>query len=102
MRHFRQFKQYPAQTGSYAVKVKNGRGWHAYDVARLPISVGQSYHEGEKFKATLRWLQPRFKKIVICVNDTLQRHNFSNISDNEAFFKAEAAGREWIERNIQL
>ena len=46
--------QYPPQDGAYAVKVKNGAGWNAFDTARLQISVGQPYHEGDKLAALLR------------------------------------------------
>ncbi len=97
--------QYPAQTGVYSVKVKNGRGWDIYNTARLQISVGQEYHEGEKFKATIDWARHRFKKVVVCVNDTLQRFNYlyqDGSSESDAFNKAEAAGREWVERNLSI
>lgn len=86
---------------TYKVKVKNGAGWRAFDTARIHISVGQQYHEGEKFKATVDWAKDRFERVIICVNDTLQRHNMEEImTPAEAFLAAEAAGREWIERNI--
>lgn len=86
----------------YIVKVKNGAGWRAFDNARLQISVGQEYHEGEKFLATLQWAGERFKKVTICVNDTLQRHNleFEGSAPETAYMLSEEAGRCWIERNI--
>lgn len=95
-------KQYPPQTGVYAVKVKTGASWQNFDTARLQISVGQAYHESEKLKATFNWVGQRFEKIIICANDTLQRFNFEmeGLSAEEAFDRAESAGREWIERNI--
>ena len=96
-------KIYPSQLGSYIVKVKNGSAWHSYDTARLQISVGMPYHEGDKFKATIDWAKYRFKKVVICVNDTLQRYNLMlspHVSEQEAFFRSMEAGRLWIERNI--
>jgi len=96
--------QFPAQTGTYAVKVKSGNGWRAYSTARFQISVGQEYHEGDKFLATMQWAAHRFDKVVICVNDTLQRYNYMHqfgLSELEAKSRAETAGREWIERNIQ-
>lgn len=96
--------QYPPQNGTYAVKVKNGAGWKTFDTARFQISVGQSYHEGEKLEATLEWAKHRFDRIIICVNDTLQRHNliFSGLSEKDAFAQSEAAGREWIARNRHI
>ena len=97
--------QYPAQTGKYAVKVKYGGGWSSFKTARFHISVGQEYHEGEKFKATMDWAKHRFEKVVICVNDTLQRHNYaysSDLSSEEAFRQSEAMGEEWIQRNLPV
>ena len=95
--------QYPPQIGTYSVKVKSGASWKAYKHARFQISVGQEYHESEKFKATMEWAKHRFDKVIICVNDTLQRYNFicnEGLQDLEAHTKAEAQGREWVERNI--
>lgn len=95
----RDFKSFPPQTGQYVVRVKNGAGWHAYDVARFHISVGQEYHEGDKFKATMDWAKSRFEKVIICVNDTLQRHNFSYLSKFQAFDYALKEGDLWLDRN---
>lgn len=94
-------KQYPPQNGYYAVKVKNGAGWSGYSDARLQISVGQEYHEGEKLNATFNWVADRFDTVTVCVNDTLQRfnHMFTGMSEEEAYSKSESDGREWIERN---
>lgn len=95
-------RQYPAQTGSYAVKVKNGRGWDAFDTARLQISVGQEYHEGEKFRATVEWAKHRFDKVIICVNDTLQRFNDryqTMLEEADAFARTREEGAAWIARN---
>ncbi len=88
----------------YSVKVKNGAGWRAYNTARLQISVGQKYHEDEKLLATLNWANEHFEKIIICVNDTLQRHNyeFGNHTQEKAFSISEAEGRYWIERNYDF
>lgn len=85
----------------YTLKVKNGAGWRAFDKARLQISVGQDYHEGEKLLATLEWVNGRFEKVIICVNDTLQRHNFEfdGHAPDQAYEQSLAAGQEWIARN---
>ncbi|GEM_PF-915534 len=97
--------QYPSQTGKYAVKVKYGGGWSSFKTARFHISVGQEYHEGEKFKATMEWAKHRFEKVVICVNDTLQRYNYlykSSLSPEQAFSQTEKLGQEWIDRNLPI
>lgn len=93
---------YPAQTGPYLVKVKNGAVWRNYRVARLQISVGGDRHEGEKFKATVEWLKHRFDKVIVCVNDTLQRFNYvmEGMSEEEALKYSLAAGREWVSRHM--
>ena len=96
---------FPAQTGSYAVKVKNGAGWRDHDTARLQISVGQPYHEGDKLAATLDWVSHRFKHVIICVNDTLQSTNYQfeeGLSARTAFAKASNAGSNWLARNRHL
>ncbi len=93
--------QYPPQTGRYAVKVKSGGGWKGFDTARFHISVGQDYHEGEKFAVTMAWAKSRFTRIMICVNDTLQRHNycFAGSETGPAFIRAQMEGDQWIDRN---
>lgn len=70
--------------------------------ALLLISVGQSYHEGDKFKATLDLINRRFEKCTILVGDILQRHNLQaqfNLDSNEAFSNAKLRGDEWLMRN---
>ncbi len=95
----------PPQTGEYAVRVKNGAGWRAYEAARLQISVGMPYHEGEKFLAVAAWTAKRFDRVIVCVNDTLQRFNFlyenPGMAEDEAARLMLRAGREWVERNIR-
>ncbi len=99
------FASMPRQTGQYAVKVKNGAGWRKFDVARLQISVGMPYHENEKFETTASWVGQRFKKAIICVNDTLQRFNLMyenpGMTEEEALHKTLRAGREWVLRNMR-
>lgn len=97
--------QYPPQTGFYSVKVKNGKAWSSKQIARLQISVGQSYHENDKLAATIEWAKHRYGSVIICVNDTLQRYNHvynDGLTLTEANNYAENAGREWIERNIGI
>lgn len=100
------FKEtYPPQTGLYAIKVKRGDNWKAHDACRLHISVGQPYHEGAKFEATIDWARNRFKKVIVCVNDALQLGNlmFENgVDRSTAYVKAIKAGDQWIERNADV
>ncbi|MFQ6550592.1 tRNA-dependent cyclodipeptide synthase [Aestuariibius sp. 2305UL40-4] len=99
-------KAFPSQTGLYKIKPKSEQSsdrWSDFQTARLQISVGQPYHEGEKFAATLEWCRPRFKGVVICVNDTLQRYNAMfelGLSDDVARQRSVAAGSDWIARNL--
>ena len=101
-------KQYPQQTGPYVVKVKSEQSthnWQNFNTARLQISVGQDYHEGEKLQAAINWCKSRFDNVQICVNDTLQRRNKMfelNINEKEAFNITKREGQEWIDRNLHL
>jgi tRNA-dependent cyclodipeptide synthase len=94
----------PPQNGPYIVKVKNGAGWRDYTIARLQISVGKAQHEGEKFQSTLEWASYRFEKVIICVNDTLQRFNLMyenpDMDEQTALSESFRAGREWLLRNF--
>ena len=97
--------QYPAQDGAYKVKVKSEQSthnWQNFDHARLQISVGQEYHEGDKLEAMLDWAAPRFETIDLCVNDTLQRFNLifeHGVSRFRAHDVAREEGDKWVERN---
>lgn len=98
-------KQYPPQTGQYIVKVKNGSQWRDFNTCRLQISVGQAYHEGDKFEATINWVKERFSHVIICVNDTLQRYNYifeHGISEQHAKQISRIDGDEWIKRNLAV
>lgn len=98
-------KQYPPQLGTYKVKVKQKTVNTVNDnnVLRLEISVGQPYHEGEKFKCTIDWAKDRFGKIIILVNDSLQRFNYmfdEGLSEKDAYSKALNDGTNWVARNM--
>ncbi len=102
-------QQFPPQKGLYILKVKTEKhtthNWQDFDLARLQISVGQEYHEGEKIKATIDWCAPRFESVQICVNDTLQRFNKMfelGLSEVEAMQVARSEGQAWIDRYIKL
>jgi hypothetical protein len=97
--------QYPPQKGIYKVIVKNTSKWKEYNTCRLQVSVGHGdKHEGEKFAASLNWAKDRFEKVVVCVNDTLQRHNLLNKGMNEktAYAMAYESGNQWIKENIKV
>lgn len=97
-------KQYPEQNGLYIVKVKSEKSadkWQKFDTARLQISVGQEYHEGDKMVATLDWLRARFSVSQICVNDTLQRFNLmfeENLDLPEALRVSRERGQLWAQK----
>ena len=98
-------KQYPQQTGPYSVRVKTGANWQNYKTCRLQISVGQAYHEDAKFEATINWVKERFDSVIICVNDTLQRHNtlFMSGGDTDTVTRSwSREGDEWIARHKDL
>lgn len=69
----------------------------------VPISVGQEYHHGEKFHATMKRIgsQP-FSHCTILVADTLQRHNYQLLhggTEPDAASKTYDLGTQWIENN---
>ena len=69
----------------------------------IPISVGQSYHEGDKFIATMDLVNTTFSNCHIIVCDTVQRHtlllNNPQLSTEEAFRITFLNGQAWVERN---
>lgn len=71
----------------------------------VSISVGGKAHEGEKFSATLSMVNARFKKCLIVVGDTLQRHTLAISSNKQNSFElyalAKRHGDEWLQRNMQ-
>jgi hypothetical protein len=78
------------------------RGKFKEQVCFLPISVGMLNHEGKKFEATLRLVNKNFKKCIIQIDDTIQRHTLrivENLTDQDAFIKSKTIGDEWIKRN---
>ncbi len=98
-------KQYPAQTGAYKIKIKAKTPNLVDDnnLLRLEISVGQPYHEGEKFRCTIDWAKHRYNKVVVLVNDSLQRFNYmfeEGLSEKEAHSKSLHEGTQWIARNM--
>ena len=101
-------KQYPPQTGPYVVKVRSNKStdsWQNFDTARLQISVGQEYHEGEKFVSLVAWCKHRFNSVAICANDTLQRFNLmfeKHIDEAQALKETSELGRQWIERSMPI
>lgn len=67
----------------------------------VPISVGQYYHEGEKFIVTLKEIEKNFENATILICDSLQRHNIKigkNCSDEKALKIANNNGLEWRKR----
>ena len=72
----------------------------------LGISVGQNYHEGQIFEATLELVNDRLLNCTIGVCDTLQRYTMatmSNTTDVDIMrIPSKELGNQWIERNTAL
>ncbi|MBL8638783.1 MAG: hypothetical protein JNK24_00355 [Alphaproteobacteria bacterium] len=95
-------RQYPAQKGKYAIRVKGGDKWLPYDTVRMEISLGQQYHESDKLSCAVEWVKNRFQNIVVLCNDTLQRYNYAILQNNdpENFHGlTQENGIEWVTRN---
>jgi hypothetical protein len=93
-------------TASFTNCKREDRDYFKAKSCILAISVGQSPHEDEKFRATLSIVNSYFKKCIIAVNDTLQRHTLSlyhpEKSESELFEYAYQLGNEWIDRNEKI
>ena len=81
----------PNSSNPYKLVTIRSPGWSAYKAATLLISVGQPYHEGDKFAVTVAWAARHFEELHVLVADTLQRHNAPG--------DWRARGAAWIERN---
>lgn len=70
----------------------------------LTISVGQEVHEDEKFQVTIDLINNTFNKIVILVDDSLQRHSMSLLTPQtgeELYELSVLEGDRWLERNLE-
>lgn len=69
----------------------------------IPISVGQSVHEGKKFLATMNLINSSFKSCTILIDDSIQRHTLKIIHTNHSndflYKRALTEGDAWLERN---
>jgi len=67
----------------------------------LCISVGGDLHEKQQFMATATWAARRFRKVVVEIADTLQRHNYvaDGMPEAEARAFTFRRGSLWIDRN---
>ena len=70
----------------------------------MPISVGQTIHEGAKFEAVIKLINSSFKHCTILVDDSVQRHTIGikiNASHEELYQLAVEEGDAWLKRNEQ-
>ncbi len=73
-----------------------------YSHCLLPISVGQSAHEGQKFEATLNLINTSFNMCTILLGDLLQRHNLKaalGLNESQAYKESLELGNAWLARN---
>lgn len=70
----------------------------------LPISVGQEYHEGEKFAATIRLVEKtQCASCSILVADELQRYNYlDDATRAQATANTYLEGTRWLDRNTKF
>lgn len=68
----------------------------------MPISVGQSIHEGKKFEAVIKLINNSFKQCTILVDDSVQRHTLAilkNLDAEHLHNFANEEGDQWLARN---
>ena len=87
---------------SFCVSKAENRKLYSRKNCIMPISVGQGQaaHEGERFISTIRLAAQKFSKIVILVDDSVQRHTreifHPNESKQELYLKSMSIGDEWL------
>ena len=88
------------ESNLYRVRVNACPDWIVYTNCTLGISVGQPYHEGDKFAATVEWAARHFEHIRVDVSDTLQRHRLigEGVAPDEAGRASLREGDRWIAR----
>lgn len=80
----------------YKIKIlENNIGQHTR--ARLGISLGQPYHEGEKLEVLCAWAAERFTHIEVMVADTLNIWNYNAGDTSISNWRTE--GNAWLYRN---
>ena len=103
-------RQQSLDIGKIKVKLQHGlsnrKETFVHSKIALDISVGQEYHEGEKFEATIDLINHfKFAQCHIMIGDSLQRYNMciDGFYDIEkAHIQANKLGDEWLERNFQF
>ncbi|MFT4058908.1 MAG: hypothetical protein QM652_05105 [Legionella sp.] len=68
----------------------------------MPISVGQTIHEGAKFEAVIKLINHSFKQCTILVDDSVQRHTLgimNHATPDELYQLAVREGDAWLKRN---
>jgi tRNA-dependent cyclodipeptide synthase len=82
----------------YRVRVNGCPEWVGYGACTFGISVGQPYHDGDKFAAAVEWAARHFEHIRVDVSDTLQRHRLigEGAAPAEAARASLRAGDRWI------
>lgn len=86
----------------YKIRARGKWNWRDFTSVRMEISVGQPYHEGEKFKTAMDWARDNFEKVYLIVADTSQRFNImfkTGYSEANASKIAYGAGTAWLARN---
>jgi len=90
----------------YSVLVKKGAGWKRYNGVRLLISVGQPYHNGNKFSAVVDWVNKNsnIQSVQVVVGDILQGWNdlANDVGGGKAFKDAEQRGTAWLAAHDDL
>lgn len=71
----------------------------------MPISVGQSIHEGKKFEAVIQLVNRSFQQCTILIDDSVQRHTLAIdkvIEPQMLYEEALTLGSQWVIRNKQV
>jgi tRNA-dependent cyclodipeptide synthase len=75
--------------------------WREQPACFLNISMGQQYHEGDKFISLLDWATRNFDCCMINIGDSIHRHNLLSVTGDkkQALEQSLKLGEDWIGRN---
>lgn len=78
--------------------------WKNISLCEIGISPGNPAHEGDKLASILDWAGEKFSSSILTLSDTMYRHNFMAMGENEsaAHASGHALGDNWLKDNHDI
>ena len=89
----------------YKCPIPNRKTVFQQSTCIMPISIGQKYHDGEKFLAIIKLINKSFKACTLFVADSIYRHTLKitdSSSDPILYQKAALKGQLWLDYNRHI